>query len=435
MTEPSTCLIDDFGPVPVHPAASVADVAGAVRRAAAEGQALYPLGGRTMLAHGLPPARPGLGIDLRGLDGVLDYPARDMTVTVQAGITLARLRDVLASENQRLPVDVPRPDEATLGGALATNASGPRRLGSGTLRDYVIGISVVNDEGHEVKAGGRVVKNVAGYDLCKLYVGSLGTLGIITQVTLKLRPRPEEQALLAVPCAPEAVAGLLDHLHATQTRPVCVELLNGAAVRAVNARAPGTGGDEAGLLGGVRLRNRGRLPEAPWVVVVGYEDNRQAAAWQVRQAVTELSAGGNGLDAWAGRSCGWLWDALTELGARPGAALTFKANLLPRATADFCRRAADLPEAPLLQAHAGSGIVVGHVEGPLTPERAGAMLKALLDWAEAAQGNAILLRCPPAWKAALPVWGRPRGDLELMRRVKEQLDPRRLFNPGRFAVG
>jgi glycolate oxidase FAD binding subunit len=411
-------LIDDMPPLAILRPGSVAELGDLVRRAAADGHAVYPLGGRTMLDQGLPPARPGVALDLRGLDRVLDYPARDMTITVQAGIPLARLQETLAAENQRLPVDVPRPGEATLGGTLAANVSGPRRLGFGTLRDYVIGIRVVNDEGHEVKAGGRVVKNVAGYDLCKLHVGALGTLGIISEVTLKLRPQPEEQALLAVPCDTDAVGPLLDGLHASETRPMCVELLNGAAVRALNAR-PGS---------------RGRLRDAPWVVVIGFEENRQAVAWQVRRAVGELSGRG-GLDAWAGRSGAWLWDGLVELGSRPTAALTFKANLLPHATAEFCRRAADLTEAPLLQAHAGSGIVVGHVEGPLTMERARAMLKACLDWAEAAQGNVILLRCPPVWKAALPVWGRPRGDLALMRRVKEQLDPRRLFNPGRFVDG
>src|SRR5438270_5640914 len=143
-----------------------------------------------------------------------------MTVTVQAAMTLARLQGLLAAENQRLPVDVPQADRTTLGGALAANASGPRRYGFGTLRDYVIGISMVNDEGHEVKAGGRVVKNVAGYDLMKLYVGSLGTLGIITQVTLKLKPRPEEEALVFLGCTSDRLGPLLDQLHRSPTRPV-----------------------------------------------------------------------------------------------------------------------------------------------------------------------------------------------------------------------
>jgi glycolate oxidase FAD binding subunit len=141
-----------------------------------------------------------------------------MTVTVQAGITLDRLQELLRAEGQRLPVDVSHAECATLGGALAVNVSGPRRLGFGTLRDYVIGISVVNDEGVEVKAGGRVVKNVAGYDLCKLYIGSLGTLGLISQVTLKLRPLPEEQALVSIACSADGVATLLDLLHRSHTQ-------------------------------------------------------------------------------------------------------------------------------------------------------------------------------------------------------------------------
>src|SRR4051812_9830812 len=131
MSAPPVCFIAEFGPLPVVAPSSVAEVGDAVRRAAAEGQAVYPLGGGTMLDLGLPPARPGIAVGLRGLAEVIDYPARDMTITVQAGITLARLGELLAAENQRLPVDVPHADRATLGGALATNASGARRYGFG----------------------------------------------------------------------------------------------------------------------------------------------------------------------------------------------------------------------------------------------------------------------------------------------------------------
>ena len=184
-----------------------------------------------MLDLGLPPTRPGIAIDVTGLEQVIDYPARDMTITVQAGITMTKLQEILATENQRLPVDVPQPEKATLGGAIATNASGPRRYGYGTLRDYVIGITVVNDEGQEVKAGGRVVKNVAGYDLCKLYTGSLGTLGIITQVTLKLRPRPEWPVVCHCFCAEDEIESLSRRLCDSRIRPVCVDLVNPAAAR------------------------------------------------------------------------------------------------------------------------------------------------------------------------------------------------------------
>src|SRR5947209_8556317 len=244
----SSCLIDNFGPVPVVRPTSVADIGDLVRRAATDGTALYPLGGRTTLDLGLPPSRPGVGVDMTALADVIDYPARDMTVTVRAGITLAALRDLLGAEKQRLPVDVARADRATLGGALAANVSGPRRYGFGTLRDYVIGISTVNDEGQETKAGGRVVKNVAGYDLCKLHIGALGTLGIISQVTLKVRPLPEAAALLTLGCDAADLASLLDRLHASRTRPVCVDVLNAAAAKAITAAS-----------GAV-------LPAAPWVV-------------------------------------------------------------------------------------------------------------------------------------------------------------------------
>ena len=152
----------------------------------------------------------GWRVDLCGLAQIVDFPARDMTVTVQAGITMKDLREIIVRENLHLPIDVAQGQRATLGGVLAANASGPRRHGYGTMRDYVIGISALNDDGREFKAGGRVVKNVAGYDLCKLLVGSLGTLGIITQVTLKLRPLPEQQALIGLACAADSLEALLN---------------------------------------------------------------------------------------------------------------------------------------------------------------------------------------------------------------------------------
>jgi glycolate dehydrogenase FAD-binding subunit len=409
------CQIDHLGPLPVERPASVTELGGLIRRAVAENLALYPLGGQTLLHFGSPPERWGLGVDMRQLDQVIDYPARDMTITVQAGIPVARLQQLLAGENQRLPIDVPDPDRATLGGILAANVSGPRRLGFGTLRDYVLGISVVNDEGHEVKAGGRVVKNVAGYDMCKLYVGSLGTLGIITQATLKVRPLPEETALLSVGCAADAVAGLLEKIHASRTRPVCLDLLNGPAAETVYLRA--------GL----------PAPEAPWVVLVGFEDNREAVPWQVQQFTREVSGEGQ-LVARLGSCAKHLWRALAEALPGIGATLSFKANLLPHALPAFCARAAGLSEGVRLQAHAGNGIVWGYAD-TLTKPDAETMLKELRALAAAGQGRVVVVRCPAGWKDPRFVWDAPRGDVALMRAVKEKLDPRRLFNPGRFVDG
>jgi glycolate oxidase FAD binding subunit len=414
MEQPSRCWIDEFGPIPIIKPQSVSELRDVVRRAAGAGEAIYPVGGQTMLGLGLPPTKPGTAVDLRGLARVIDYPARDMTITVQAGITVAKLQELLATENQRLPVDVPMPARATLGGALSVNVSGPRRYGYGTLRDYLIGFSAINDEGQEIKAGGRVVKNVAGYDLCKLFVGALGTLGIITQATLKLRPRPECQALVVIGFPGERLDFLLDQLHASATRPVCLDLLNRRAAQYINRQMGAT------------------LPEQDWALVVGFEDSQAALSWQVQHLITEIGTGW-AVDARAGSACDPLWQALVELRALPEAALTFKANLLPHAVGAFCRLAASLPEELIVQAHAGNGIVIGHAMGnPGDLAQAGMLLNTLHESAAAAQGNLVILHCPLAWKAVLPVWGRPRGDVSLMHAVKESLNPRRIFNPGRF---
>ncbi len=373
-----------------------------------------------MLDLGCPPAKPGAAVDLRSLNQVIDYPARDMTITVQAGITIAKLLEILRREKQQLPVDIPFPDRATLGGAIAANASGPRRYGLGTLRDYVIGISVVNDEGQEIKGGGRVVKNVAGYDLMKLYTGSLGTLGIITQVTLKLKPLPEAATLLALPASADQIGPLLDALHASRTRPVCIDLISPSACVAIEAE-----------------HTMGALPRdgGNYSFVIGFEDNFKAVAWQVEQLKKELPPNlVSGLAECSELERNQLSAALRDFQLWPNGTLTFKANLLPSAVADFCLQASALEPSPMLQAHAGNGIVIGHVNG-LNLEQARTLLEKLGAVAGAARGNLIIIRCPPEWKPVLPIWGRSTGDRVMMKAIKAKLDPGNIFNPGRFVDG
>lgn len=410
----SSCTIDDVGPLPVHRPQDVPELSDLVRRAAADGQALYPAGGRTSLGLGNPPARPGWLIDTRGLDQVVDYPARDMTITVRTGITLGKLRTVLAAENQRLPVDIALADQATLGGALAADLSGPRRYGCGTLRDYLLGISAVNDEGQEFKAGGRVVKNVAGYDLCKLLIGSLGTLGILTQATLKVPPAPEEHALVLIPRPDAGLQELADRLHGSRTRPVCLELLD----RRAAAQIRGLAGRD--------------LPEADWLWFVGYEGNAEAVAWQVQHLVREIGPAST-VEAVVGSPAAPLWTALVEHGASAGG-LHLKASVLPGALPAFCRTAA-ADGAPALRAHAGNGIVHGFFEDDLTREQAGELVDRWRTNAATSGGHVVVRRCPAAWKSGLSVWGPPPPALDLMRAVKQRFDPRGLFNPGRFVGG
>lgn len=396
---------------------TVAALSRLVRETIERGNALYPVGGGTHVDMGYTPTRPGITVDLRLLDKVIDYPARDMTITVQAGITIAKLQSILQAEGQQLPVEIPFPDRATLGGAIATNASGSRRYGFGTLRDYVIGISVINDQGEEIKAGGRVVKNVAGYDLMKLYTGSFGTLGIITQVTLKLKPLSEASALLALPVNTVMIGTMLDLLHATRTRPVVLDLLSGSAceaVKRVHAFDLPAEGNNACL-------------------IVGFEDNAKGVAWQIEQLKHELPREMRS----PLRECDFdqrdsLMRFLRDFPLRSDAAFTFKANMLPSAVADFVLNA--LQYAPLLQAHAGNGIIVGHVDD-LTLEQARKLTEHLGDLAARAKGNLIVTRCPAVWKSVLPIWGRSTGDWMLMKAIKAKLDPNHIFNPGRFVDG
>jgi len=376
-----------------------------VRQAAAKGEALYPVGGATMLDLGLPPTKPGTAVEMAALDRVIDYPARDMTITVQAGITVARLQETLRAEGQQLPVDVPLPDRATIGGAVATNASGPRRLGYGTLRDYVIGISVMNDEGQEVKGGGRVVKNVAGYDLMKLYTGSLGTLGIITQLTLKVRPLPEGSRWSIITCESDDVSELLDKLRASATRPCAMTVRGDAAQGSVTKAA----------------------------IIVGYEDNAKAVEWQVNRMHEELPARFRDRLLPLGQQSDSLVAAMRDYPLSAEATMSFKANVLPARGWDFCVRAARKRDLAF-QAHAGNGIVFGHFT-ETNPDAARNYLDDLVRFAGECSGNVVVTRCPVAWKSVLPVWGRSTPDRELMKAVKDKLDPRRVFNPGRFVDG
>jgi glycolate oxidase FAD binding subunit len=389
--------------------ANVAELCERVRQAVGEGRAVYPLGGGTMPDLGRPAQKQGITVELTRLDQVIDYPARDMTITVQAGITVGRLQEVLAKENQRLPVDVPLPELATLGGAIATNASGPRRYGFGTLRDYVIGINVVNDRGEEVKAGGRVVKNVAGYDLCKLHIGALGTLGIITQVTLKVRPRPEATALVQFGCT--RLGELLDVLTSSATRPSALSVLSPAAA--------------AGMLG-----EQVEMGASSWRVLVGFEDNYAAVEWQVEQLQRELAAIPLGdWRRWDDAEAEMRWMRVTDFQAAPTAPVIFKATLRPSAVAGFCESAERI--APALLAHAGDGSVFGHLPAETTAET----VTQLRELAMRSERSLVLLRCPEALRTSSLIWGEARGDWELMRSVKRALDPKGVFNPGRFVGG
>ncbi|MBP3954347.1 FAD-binding oxidoreductase [Gemmata sp. G18] len=383
----NSITLDSFGPLPVERPASVADLCALVTHARAAKHGLYPVGGRTTLDIGLPPTKPGVVCDTTALSGVIDYPARDMTITARAGTTVAALQAELGREGQWLPVDVAAPERATLGGAVAVNASGPRRFGYGTLRDYVIGISFVSDDGVEVKAGGRVVKNVAGYDLMKLQIGALGTLGVVTQLTFKVKPKPDASAAVIFGCDSASLSAVLDRLAASKTRPVAVELLNSAAWREARVTVPTT---------------------AQWRIVVGFEEKTAAVRWQVAMLIDELKAVAVG-DAIELPDMS-IFDTLTALQLRAESRFIGKLSVLPSNLADAVVK---LPSESLVHAHALSGVAWVH-------------------GAETLPEGTTVRRCPTERKKSLPDGGQEPSSWELMRHVKRTLDPDNVFNPGRL---
>ncbi len=205
-------------------------VAALIGAAHKSGTPVYPIGGGTSLDYGPRPARPGIGLDFSRMNRVLDHPADDLTITVEPGLTLGELNRLLAEKRQWLPIDSPEPARATLGGIVATNACGPRRYAHGTIGDYLIGIRAIDGCGEAYSGGGRVVKNAAGYNLPRLMVGSLGTLGVITQLTFMVRPLPTHSGLVIcdVPNFQQAEE-LLAALGRSRTTPMIVELLAGPA--------------------------------------------------------------------------------------------------------------------------------------------------------------------------------------------------------------
>jgi glycolate oxidase FAD binding subunit len=392
------------------------ELVAAVSAAYEAGMPLYSIGGGTSLDFGLPAKAQGRGLSLEKLNRVIDYPARDMTITVEAGITMKYLADTLAKERQRLPIDVPQAEKATIGGVIATNWNGPRRYGEGTLRDYVIGIHAVDGRGMPFKGGGRVVKNVAGYDFCKLLTGSLGTLGVITQVTLRLKPIPEHSALVA--CGlPDGVAAekLLAALVTSQTRPTVIELLAG----------PIWDDDPT-------LQSLERPSAAPLYLVVGLEGTALEVEYMVRQLTDEWRALGVAVPLVVGEGAS-LWQRLVEFSAAGQSPLVVKANVTPSGTTSVIDASRALDVQCSIQAHAGNGAIIIKFANFPGGGLSRALVGNLQPVATKFKGNVVVLSNPSGSEMThQSVWGVTDAPLWLMTEVKRKFDPKDILNRGRF---
>lgn len=397
--------------------ASVQDIQDVLRFAAEQNLSVMPAGAGTKLGIGNLPQKVEVVLATTRLNSVLEYEPADLTVTVEAGIRLADLQTELAQHRQYLPLDPPSADRCTLGGIVATNASGSLRVRYGAARNQVLGLRVVHANGTVVKSGGKVVKNVAGYDLNKLYIGAFGTLGVITEVTLKLSPIPAREAILATAFEnmQDAVGAGLS-IVGSQLLPMFVNLFVNADI-------------------GIGAAADRRKP----MLVVGFGGDPETVAWQLTQGQGIMEQNGAlGVTMTEGESLADLQETIREFPAKDKNAEAVIAKLNLRRT-DIAAFAAQIVEARWardvqMMALLGSGVL--YLVIPVTSETdfqvLADTLTQLRQSAMAAQGNLIIETAPPELKRCIDVWGDIGDTIGLMKQVKDRFDADGLLNPGRF---
>lgn len=396
--------------------ASVQEIQEVLRFASKRDLSVMPAGAGTKLGIGNLPEKLDVVLATTRLNRVVEYEPADLTVTVEAGIRLAALQSVLAQHQQYLALDPPYADRCTLGGIVATNASGSLRMRYGAARNQVLGLRVVHANGTAVKSGGKVVKNVAGYDLNKLYIGAFGTLGIITEVTLKLSPIPAHEAILTADF--QDVQSAVDtglNIVGSQTLPMFVNLFINADV------------------------GSGETDKKKPTLVVGFSGDPETVAWQLAQGQGIMEQNGVlGVTITEGESRGHLQETIREFPARDTNTedIIAKVNLKRTDIAEFAAQVIDASWARDAQVMAllGSGIL--YLSIPVTSEtdfrRLANTLTQLRQSATEARGNLIVETAPPELKQHIDVWGTVGDTLGLMQQVKTRFDAEGLLNPGRF---
>jgi len=431
--------IGDLLPACIARPESGREVADIVKFAASEKLAIVPCGARTKLAMGGPPRQYDVAVDMTSLDHILAYDPGDLTLSVEPGVRLAKLADVLAEHRQFLPLTVPFWNRTTVGGTIASGVDSPLRQFYGTVRDYVLGMEFVTGDGAIAKSGGRVVKNVAGYDLHKLMIGASGTLGVIAKINLRTFPTLAEMRAFVACCdTAEQALEIRRRLAGSVLRPVTMEILSPGAAELLSSEIA------------VRIEP-GNLPrdlvsDKKWIFVSSCAGGAKALARcerEFRQMADE--AGAVSASIWENQYA--LFAGLIRefvpiaLQSSPSTTIV-KVSVLPARVREMLAAIANTAEASGIQWAAmvrGLGVAyVALLPTTLDQENLRRVVEAtetILRECERLGGNASIPWCPEEWKASLKIWGQARDDFEQMKKLKAVFDPHGIFAPGRFVGG
>lgn len=382
-------------------------VSAALRICAEVEASVIPWGGGTAMGLGNIPRKADVILGLERLDGLIEHDEANLTAIVQAGMKLANLQKILAQQSQFLALDAPHPGLATVGGTVAANINGARRALYGSVRDLVIGMKMALANGQQIKAGGKVVKNVAGYDMCKLFVGSLGTLGVITEVTFKLAPIPESAATLVAFGPLSQGLRLVNELSQSALLPAALAILGADVFKATNFSFT--------------------MP----AVAVCAEGFEEAVARHLLEA--QESAGRTGLTAeiLRGETHQRLWEHVRDFGIN-GENAVYRVSVPLASVAEVVAKIDRWSASERLAryiAHAGSGTVSVFLD---TDPSSAAWFTKLSTLAQEHRGHLVMVAAPPAFKEGMDVWGSPPPSLAIMREIKQRFDPLGILNPGRF---
>ncbi|MBM4264214.1 MAG: FAD-binding oxidoreductase [Deltaproteobacteria bacterium] len=379
-----------------------AEQVSAVLRVCREAKAVVaPWGGGTATNLGNLPRALDVIVSTAKLDKVVEHDAANLTATVQSGIRLAALQKALAPQRQLAPFDPPLPERATIGGIVAANLNGPRRGYYGNVRDLVIGMKVALATGEVIKAGGKVVKNVAGYDMCKLFTGALGTLGIITEVTLRMAALPDESAVISA-------CGTLPQAFQFAEAIIGAPLLPAA----------------------VSLNSNGVVSNSQegWQLTILCEGFAETIARQIRDIQTLADSIGLPARCVEPQASAQQWQQLCNFPARPSS-VVYRVTVPRTELRSVVATTGNWNPTPAILADVASAVV--WIVYPAS-EAATQLFPKLIDLAKERRGHAVMFAAPAEVKAGFDVWGPPPPSFALMRKLKQQFDPQGILNPGRF---